>query len=131
MADLITAVCATAYLAVALWTMRWLYGRWRAQAIDGHFQWLKSLAVTGKGPDAELLAEAKDSFDRGGTQSAAFFTGLAWPVALIVIGVSAVVGRLMDGTPVRSRAELRVALAERERRIGELERELGIGGGRG
>lgn len=121
MTDLIVAVGAVAYLGVSLVVMRWLYGRWRAKYLD-----------QGRGPYQDLQKNI-DWFNqswRGTDMVGAASTAFVWPLSLPVIGVSLLLHSWMDGTPVKSQRELEAERAVLQKRIGELERELGMGGQR-
>jgi len=108
----IFCACMVAYVAVSLFWMRHLYGRWRAKSID----------------EAPTLgAEWFDSHERGDTMLGAALTGLFWPLTLPTFGTSLLLARWMATTPTKSGSEQRAEHEALRRRIGELERELGIG----
>lgn len=111
MADLITTLAVTAYIAADLWAARRLYGTWRARSID-KANWCSD------------PVERFNEVDRPFVMMAAFAGALAWPITLVCWGMY----RWFDGTPVRSRRELAVEREAMARRIRELEAELGIKG---
>ena len=122
MTALVAAVCVAAYLAVAAWSMRWLYGRWRAKNID------KYAAMFGGAEKGRAYYEERWA---GETKLGAAAAGFAWPVTLPTMGFGALLARFMDTAPVVSRAEREAERDVLRKRIAELERELGIGDGRG
>ena len=102
-----------AYLGVSLFWMRYLFGRWRAKSIDA---W------------PTLGAEYFDTRESGMVMFGAAATGLAWPLSLPTIGTGLLLARWMATTKTKSGLEQRDERDAMRRRIGELERELGIGG---
>lgn len=64
---------------------------------------------------------------RGSVRGQVVCTVIAWPLVLLTAAVTVRIDRMADqGDPV----ELRRKVAERDRRIAQLERDLGIGGPR-
>jgi hypothetical protein len=132
--ELIAAGCVLAYLGVAAWSMRWLYGRWRAHAIDEGLRRYPSLC---EGTAAGAVKRYNE-YDRGLVSGCSAIAGFLWPFAAPATLVAVVIRRLLETAPRLSEAERRaeqeelgVRLREREGRIRELERELGIGGNHG
>jgi hypothetical protein len=110
----IAGIVIGCYAIAWLVTARVLYGRWRAKSIDhnvGSFSYTTKRAVA-----------SWNEIDRGPVMAGALGLALIWPLALLALPVIA----FMDSAPQLSQAELRDRLAERDRRIAELEREAGI-----
>lgn len=112
MTVLISCASVAAYLGVSLFWMRCLYGRWRAKSIDA---W------------PTLGAEYFDTRESGMVMFCAAVTGLAWPLSLPTIGAGLLLARWMATTTTKSGSEQRTEHEALRNRIGELERELGIG----
>lgn len=124
---MITALIATlstiAYLTVALFAARGLYGRMRAKSIGADIE-------HGKTWRADPLAHAVESFnefDRPFALIAAIAGGLAWPACIPGVYGMAWLLRWFDRTAPKSGAELKLEHDQMQKRIRELERELGIG----
>lgn len=121
MTILIIGVGVVAYLAVALAVMRRLYGRWRAKYLDQQTSAFSTL---------EKDIDFFNQYWRGDDMLGAALTALVWPLSLPVIGCSLLLHRWMSGAPVKSQREVRAEREALQKRIGELERELGMGGWR-
>lgn len=115
MTALITAAIVVGYMGTSLFWMRHLYGRWRAKSIDGY---------TGLG------VQHFERVDRGLFMTLAALAGLLWPFSLPTLGTAMLLTRWMATTSVKSQLEQRAERDELRKRIGELERDLGIGGQR-
>jgi hypothetical protein len=113
----IALVCVLAYLTASLYGARHLYSRLRARAID------KAANETGPfGPrHADPVAYFKE-WDHGGTVVGSVLLAVFWPIALVGYGVY----RFVTANPALSRTELAAERDAMAKRIGELERELGI-----
>jgi hypothetical protein len=105
---MLTALIRGVYAVVWLLTTRWLYGRWR-----GALRPFTSSSWCDKCfGNARHVGEPE-------TAARAIITGLAWPLALLVVTV---VFRPPPTAAERAEAERRLRA-----RVAELERELGIG----
>jgi hypothetical protein len=113
---LIVAACLM-YMTAALYAARWLYGHWRARSID---------KLDCYPPTTEKAIENWNDIDRGPIMGAAVLCGLFWPLTAIIGPLGILVYRFLNSTPVLSQSELRDRLAERDKRIAQLEREAGI-----
>jgi len=120
MMTLLIALAATAaYLAIWLYAARYLYGRWRARGIDYNRREFSILC-----PTTGAAVDRWNRDDRGFVMAGALGLALIWPVIPIALAIAA----FLTSTPVLSQAEMRDRLAERDRHIADLERQLGIGG---
>jgi len=111
---MIAGIVVGCYALAWLYTARALYGRWRAKGID------KDAARFGY--TTESAINSWNEIERAPVMVGALGLALLWPLvpaALLAI-------RFLDSAPQLSRAELRDRLAERDRRIAELERENGL-----
>jgi hypothetical protein len=118
---LIAGAGVIAYLVVALLAARGFYGYMRTKSIDD------STSTTKLG-----VAWAVNTFnevERGPFALIATISGLAWPVAIPIVLGGARLMRWFDRTAPKSSAELQGEHDQMQRRIQELERELGIGKG--
>jgi hypothetical protein len=113
---MIAGIILGCYALAWLYTARALYGRWRAKGIDRRLK-DRYLAST-----TAASIDAWNEIDRGSVMIGALAVALLWPLVPAFI----LLIRLMDGSPQLSRAEMRDRLAERDRRIAELERENGL-----
>lgn len=119
LAALTAALGAVAYLVLALYAARGLYGRMRARSVDNGNARLACL----KGDAVERFNE----YDRPFVFIAAVAGGLAWPVCVPGACAAVRLVRWFDRTAPKSSAELEAEHGRMRRRIQELERELGIG----
>ena len=99
----IPSVIISCYALAWLFTARRLYGTWRARLRDRN-DWY-------------------DDIDTAPVMLGALALALIWPL----VPAFMLLARFMQNSPVLSQAEMRDRLAERDRRIAELEREAGIG----
>lgn len=97
-----------AYAVVALWWMRYWYGRLRAASIDAY---------------PTLGAEYFEKNNRGMTMSGAVWAGLFWWFSIPAMGCARVVRGWLMSTPVVSQTELKEQHAAMVLRIEELEAE--------
>jgi hypothetical protein len=102
------------YAIASLITARLLYGRWRAKGIDAN--------AANFGYTTDSAIDSWNEIDRGPVMAGAFGLGLLWPLVPVFI----LLIRFMDSAPQVSQAELCDRLRERNRRIADLERELGL-----
>jgi hypothetical protein len=114
---MIVGIVLGCYAVAWLLTARPLYGRWRAKGIDAKRRDFKYLC-----PDTPAAIREWNSIDRGPVMIGALGLGLLWPLLPAFILVT----RFLDSAPQLSQAEMRDRLAERDKRIAELEREAGI-----
>jgi hypothetical protein len=117
---IVAAICA-AYLAVALYAARSLYGRIRAHSIDVNRDRYPLSYGT-----VEAAVKSWDELDRGPVMALAALCALAWPLAAVVVPLGVLAYRFMSSTPILSQSELQARVAERDKRIAELEREAGL-----
>jgi hypothetical protein len=119
---LLIALAATAiYLMAGLYVARWFYGRWRRRGIDHRAEDRLLYRST-----AEAI-DAWNDIDRPMAMAGALVASLVWPLSLVVGWLAIHAARFLNATPVLSQAEMRDRLAERDRHIADLERQLGIG----
>jgi hypothetical protein len=91
-----------AYGAAWLYVARYLFGHWRASMKD-HGGWYGDI-------------------DTAPVMLGAFGLALIWPAVPVLY----LLVRFVKSSPVLSQSEMRERIAERDRRIAELEREAGI-----
>lgn len=109
MKALAITLASVGYGIADLYAARYLYGLMRARVID-NWKYTYTEPVEGFNED------------RGLFMIAAFFLATAWPFTLAGFGLY----RFMSTTPVKSALELKEERNAAQRRIAELERELGI-----
>lgn len=114
---LVFIAAVAAYAAAGLAAARILYGRWRAQSIDVNARNYPNLYSP-----ANAVA-TWNRIDRTGVMAGALAAAFFWPVKLPVAALIPVIIRFMNATSVLSRVEMQARIAERDRRIAELERE--------
>ncbi|WP_055566016.1 hypothetical protein [Streptomyces atriruber] len=114
----LTAVAAMSWLLAT----RIIYGRLRRAAIDGY---ASKRSWYPDGTDVPLYRDPVAEWqkrDREVTVTEALVLGLVWPLTLAAVAV----WLLITSGPPLSRHELEAEKADALRRIGELEKQLGI-----
>lgn len=117
------------YLAIAIAIARPIYGYARARSLDYNVR--RHGSLYGGDP-----ASAWDRMDKGFVMLATVLLAIFWPAAWVYPAFAATAplfARWVQGTSIRSETEKNItisqqrkAIAERDRHIASLERELGI-----